>query len=202
MNPQPSNHSSRTPHPALLRAANSALPPLAPLPAPHSATKSTKAPQNVPSPAAGAKRTQLPAPSPPTPDPCPLTPPLPPRQLSAARLLLAGHTLSSAATSLGLSRYTLARWQKSPAFRAELLRQLAQFPRHQAPQGATKCPNPPAPTRAGKNEPTESAHPPHDTPSVSSVPSPPDLRHKAPQKLPACPLPHPGRKIEPTAPLP
>jgi hypothetical protein len=42
------------------------------------------------------------------------------RQLAALRLLVAGHSLCAAATQLGLSRQTLWRWSRHPAFTAEL----------------------------------------------------------------------------------
>jgi predicted DNA-binding protein (UPF0251 family) len=48
--------------------------------------------------------------------------PLPPRQLAAARLLLTGHSLPAAAAQLGVSRQTLWRWTRNPAFTAHLNR--------------------------------------------------------------------------------
>jgi hypothetical protein len=56
---------------------------------------------------------------------CKTNPPpmLAPRQVSAARLLLAGRTCRAAARELGVEEHTIYRWRKLPAFRAELERQ-------------------------------------------------------------------------------
>jgi Homeodomain-like domain len=45
---------------------------------------------------------------------------LTPRQLAAARLIAAGHTLPDVAVELRLNRSTVWRWTRDPAFRAEL----------------------------------------------------------------------------------
>ena len=50
---------------------------------------------------------------------------LKPKQLSAARLLLAGRSITDVATALGVHRYTVTRWQSDPLFQAELRRQTA-----------------------------------------------------------------------------
>jgi hypothetical protein len=44
------------------------------------------------------------------------------RQLAAARLLARGRSVPDAARELKLSRSTVWRWQRDPAFRAELRR--------------------------------------------------------------------------------
>ena len=81
---------------------------------------------------------------------------LKPKQLTAARLLLAGRQITEVAAALGVHRYTISRWQSDPLFQAELRRQTAAStaapagspvatlratdgaaPRHSAPHGAT-----------------------------------------------------------------
>ncbi|HEY7118420.1 MAG TPA: hypothetical protein VH475_17660 [Tepidisphaeraceae bacterium] len=52
---------------------------------------------------------------------------LSPRQRYAARLLIAGHTLTAAAALLNVNRHTVAGWRKLPAFHAELDRLLNQL---------------------------------------------------------------------------
>ncbi len=59
--------------------------------------------------------------------PCKTKPILPgelsdPRRLAAARLLAVGRSVPDAARELRLSRSTIWRWQRDPAFRAELRR--------------------------------------------------------------------------------
>jgi hypothetical protein len=87
--------------------------------------------QNVPQPSTllhhpkTAKRSQLPKWQSDTAPPPPSTfSALTPRQLHAARLLVAGHNDSSAAAILGVHRHTLRRWRRVPEVRAELHRLL------------------------------------------------------------------------------
>lgn len=49
--------------------------------------------------------------------------PLRPRQITAARLLLAGQSFTAVAASLGVTRQTVARWAAEPCFQTELRRQ-------------------------------------------------------------------------------
>ncbi len=63
--------------------------------------------------------------------------PLRPNQLTAARLLLAGHSVSAVAASLKIHPYTLSRWKRNPAFQAELRRQTDSLARNTAQQKPT-----------------------------------------------------------------
>lgn len=74
--------------------------------------------------------------------------PLKPKQLTAARLLLAGGAVGEVASALRVHRYTVTRWQSDPRFQAELRRQngaaaarpqseAGPAPRNGAPRGAT-----------------------------------------------------------------
>jgi transposase len=45
---------------------------------------------------------------------------LTPRQRHAARLLVAGHSATSAAALLGVNRHTISDWKKLPAFQGEI----------------------------------------------------------------------------------
>ena len=49
--------------------------------------------------------------------------PLNSRQVAAAQLLALGRTTKAVAQTIGVERHTIARWQRSPDFRAELERQ-------------------------------------------------------------------------------
>lgn len=80
--------------------------------------------------------------------------PLKPKQLTAARLLLAGGAVGEVASALRVHRYTVTRWQSDPRFQAELRRQngaaavrlqseAGAAPRNGAPRGAT-CSRAPA----------------------------------------------------------
>jgi hypothetical protein len=68
--------------------------------------------------------------------------PLRPNQLTAARLLLAGHSVSTAAAALKIHPYTLSRWKRNPAFQAELRRQVDSLARNTAQQKPTPRNNP------------------------------------------------------------
>jgi hypothetical protein len=48
---------------------------------------------------------------------------LTPRQVSAARLIVGGHSGRSTARELGVEEHAVSRWRKLPAFRAEIDRQ-------------------------------------------------------------------------------
>ena len=61
------------------------------------------------------------APAPPPARPGALTP----RRIRAARLLLAGGGVIEVAAAVGVSRHTVTRWVKDPAFQAEARRQAA-----------------------------------------------------------------------------
>ena len=50
---------------------------------------------------------------------------LPPRQMTAARLLPAGRGVGEGARALGGERPSVSRWKRDPAFRAELRRRAA-----------------------------------------------------------------------------
>jgi hypothetical protein len=75
--------------------------------------------------------------------------PLNPNQISAARMLLEGCSITDAAAALGVHRYTITRWKADPRFQSELRRQSSvtttrheaqanrAAPRHMAPHGAT-----------------------------------------------------------------
>ena len=59
-------------------------------------------------------------------------------QLTAARLLLQGRSVTEVARELEVHRYTISRWQSDPRFQAELRRQLERDAlRHAAQHGAT-----------------------------------------------------------------
>ena len=62
--------------------------------------------------------------------------PLEPRQLTAARLLLAGSSVTATARQLRVHRYTVSRWKADSRFQAELRRQVAvsAAPRNLAPR--------------------------------------------------------------------
>ena len=65
------------------------------------------------------------------PAPAPQRPPDPvlqPRQLTAARLLLAGWRVTAVAARLGVDRHTLADWMKDPAFQREVRRMAVALP--------------------------------------------------------------------------
>jgi hypothetical protein len=107
-------------------------------PAPQSATKTHTAPQISPQ----LRKTN------PTQPPNPQSTirnrqsqkPLNPNQLTAARLLLAGQSVTAVAASLRVDPYTISRWKKDPRFQAELRRQIhlqANPPTRAAPQCAT-----------------------------------------------------------------
>jgi len=51
--------------------------------------------------------------------------PLNPRQLTAARQLLAGRSVTAVALGMGLHPYTVTRWKRDPRFQAELRRQVS-----------------------------------------------------------------------------
>ena len=50
----------------------------------------------------------------------PTPPPPTPKQLRAARLLLAGHSTTATAAALNIDRHTLATWKRLPLFQQEL----------------------------------------------------------------------------------
>jgi hypothetical protein len=131
---------SRISNPALARAVAAAIPPhfLNP-PAPQGATKTHAAPQPQP---------QLRKTNPPRP---PSNKPLNPNQLTAARLLLAGHRVIDVASVLNVDPYTVSRWKKDPRFQSELHYQIAVQSIPAAPQKATPRHNSRAPAQ---NEPT------------------------------------------------
>ena len=67
--------------------------------------------------------------------------PLEPVQLSGARLLLEGKSMTEVAAALGVHRYTVTRWKSDPRFQAELRRQVERAAlRNTAPHGATPPP--------------------------------------------------------------
>jgi hypothetical protein len=79
--------------------------------------------------------------------------PLNPNQLTAARLLLAGHSVTAVAATLGVDPYTISRWKKDPRFQSEL--------RRTAPPGATPRHNfyPPVQNQpTARPDPTFSSH--------------------------------------------
>lgn len=119
---------------ALAQAINSALPALI-LPAQQGATARNTAQQFPP-----PKCKSNPPPNPNSPIRNPRfdsNKPLRPNQLTAARLLLAGHSVSAAAASLKIHPYTLSRWKRNPAFQAELRRQTDYLARNTAQQKPT-----------------------------------------------------------------
>ena len=129
-------HPIRPTNPALARAISAALPAIT-LPAPHGATKTHTAPQ-------------LPT------RPCKTNPPrnakpLNPNQLTAARLLLAGHSVTAVAAALRVDPYTVSRWKKDPRFQSELRYQTARLSTP-APYGATKTHTAPQFPRAGAKQ--------------------------------------------------
>lgn len=69
----------------------------------------------------------------------PRRPPVPPRYITAARMLLAGRSARDVAAALGVHAYTVSRWRRDPRFEAELHRQIER----QAP---------PAPSLSARNE--------------------------------------------------
>jgi hypothetical protein len=52
-----------------------------------------------------------------------------PRQMMAARLLLAGRRVAEVAAELGVHPYTVSRWKRDPLFEAELRRQVDRVDR-------------------------------------------------------------------------
>jgi hypothetical protein len=69
--------------------------------------------------------TNLPSSAPPQNEPTVPRYPLNPRQLRAARLLVAGQTARAVAATLGVDPHTVSEWKKRPDFRAEVARLLA-----------------------------------------------------------------------------
>jgi hypothetical protein len=122
-------HPANVANAALAQAINSALPAFT-LPAQHSATARNTAQQFSP------QKSKSNPPS--NPKPAIRHPqsnkPLRPNQLTAARLLLAGHSVSAAAASLKIHPYTLSRWKRNPVFQAELRRQTDAMARNTAQQ--------------------------------------------------------------------
>lgn len=58
--------------------------------------------------------------------------------MTAARMLLAGHTVANVAAELGVHPYTISRWKRDPRFDAELQRQVdSATPRNTAQQNPT-----------------------------------------------------------------
>ena len=68
---------------------------------------------------ANARHNGLPGKTNPTPRKRPPRP-LTPKQLRAARLLLAGHSTTATAAALNIDRHTLATWKRLPLFQQEL----------------------------------------------------------------------------------
>ena len=67
--------------------------------------------------------------------------PLEPIQLTGARLLLEGRSMTEVAAALGVHRYTVTRWKSDPRFQAELRRQVERAAlRNTVPHGATPPP--------------------------------------------------------------
>jgi DNA-binding NarL/FixJ family response regulator len=124
---------------ALARAISAALPidlVTHPIPtAPHGATKTHAAPQPQPP----LRKTNPPRPS--------SNKPLNPNQLTAARLLLAGHRVIDVASILKVDPYTVSRWKKDPRFQSELHYQIAYQSIPAAPQKATPRHNSRAPAQ-------------------------------------------------------
>ncbi len=127
---------------ALTQAIAAALPSIplhapSPLPAQPRATETNTAQQippeihqsNPPRPAPSSTFHPPSAPSKPK--------PLKPLQLSAARLLLAGHSVIATAAALKIHPYTLSRWKRNPLFHAELRRQTDALARNAAQQKQT-----------------------------------------------------------------
>ncbi|MDB5319857.1 MAG: beta-glucosidase-like glycosyl hydrolase [Phycisphaerales bacterium] len=128
-------------HPALARAISAALPHdlLTHLQAPERATKTHTAPQ---------LQRQLRKSNPPRP---PSNKPLHPNQLSAARLLLAGHRVKDVASVLHVDPYTVTRWKKDPRFQSELRYQTDLHSTLDAPQKPTPRHNHGAPVQNEAN---------------------------------------------------
>ena len=127
-------------NPALTRAIATTLCEIHPSPAPQGATKTHTAPQASPAPRKS------------NPPHRQNSKPLNPNQLSAARLLLAGHSVTAVAAALHVDPYTVSRWKKDPRFQSELHCQLALLSDpllHPAPHGATMDHTAPHFTRAG-----------------------------------------------------
>ena len=168
------HYPSRPINPALSRAISTALPsvPHIQSPAPHSATKTHAAPQSQPrfcktNPPQVPKRPAK---------------PLNPNQLTAARLLLAGHSVTAVAATLGVDPYTISRWKKDPRFQSELRRQIHLQsnppPTRTAPPGATPRHNfyPPVQNQpTARPDPTFSSHrllpPPSTVPNYRTNPT-------------------------------
>jgi hypothetical protein len=53
---------------------------------------------------------------------------LPPRQIMAARLLLAGFRMTDVAAHLGVNRHTIAGWLRDPEFQREVRRMAMEMP--------------------------------------------------------------------------
>ena len=58
----------------------------------------------------------------------PVDPDLPPRQIMAARLLLAGRRVTDVAAYLGVNRHTIAGWLRDPEFQLEVRRMALELP--------------------------------------------------------------------------
>lgn len=71
-----------------------------------------------------------------------------PRQMTAARLLLAGRRVAEVAGELGVHPYTVSRWKRDPLFEAELRRQVERATARNAAQHEPARRQPPA-----RNEP-------------------------------------------------
>lgn len=71
-----------------------------------------------------------------------------PRQMTAARLLLAGRRVAEVAGELGVHPYTVSRWKRDPSFEAELRRQVERATARNAAQQKPAAWHPPA-----RNEP-------------------------------------------------
>jgi hypothetical protein len=194
----------RPPSAAFLRAAREALDastprlPSFPLPAAPIPPAVAPSPPRPPAPVA----------PPPTPPSAPATvsprlpgtarPPRPlgPRQLTAARQLLAGMTVTEVATRMGLHPYTVTRWKRDPRFQAELRRQVSVAIARQSEPTAGA-------TRRNKNQPFR-------TRLRKKYPMPFDVHRcrpavQAPRQTPpafperiASTLPSPGARQKPT----
>jgi hypothetical protein len=121
---------------ALSRAVNATLDDslvarlLKPSPAPHGAAPRHTAPPGATTGARPIVKTKPPVPTD--------RRPLKAIQLSAARLLLDGKSVTEVAAELEVHRYTISRWQSDPRFQAELRRQVERAAlRNTAPQRAT-----------------------------------------------------------------
>jgi hypothetical protein len=67
----------------------------------------------------------------------PVEPDLPPRQIMAARLLLAGRRVTDVAAYLGVNRHTIAGWLRDPEFQHEVRRMALELPLPRAGQCAS-----------------------------------------------------------------